>query len=50
MVLVYTGYKIGVAIEGDQVVIHEPNYVGFEPNCCPSSISRTLNALQTTGW
>jgi hypothetical protein len=45
MMLVYTGYKLGVAIEGDKVVIHQPNYVGFEPNCCPSSISRTLNVL-----
>lgn len=46
MVLARSGYKLSVAIEGTTVVIHEPNYVGFEANCCPSSISRTLNALE----
>jgi hypothetical protein len=46
MVLARSGYKLSVAIEATTVVIHEPNYVGFEANCCPSSISRTLNALE----
>ena len=46
MVLVRSGYKLSVTIEGNKVVIHEPNYIGFEANCCPSSISRTLNALE----
>jgi hypothetical protein len=45
LALVWPGYKIGVGIEGNKVVIHEPNYVGFEANCCPSSMTRTVNAL-----
>jgi hypothetical protein len=45
LALVYAGYKISVGIEGNKVVIHEPNYVGFEANCCPSSMTRTVNAL-----
>ena len=46
LVLAWTGYKLGVAVEGNKLVIHEPNYVGFEANCCPSSTTRTLNALE----
>jgi len=45
LALVYTGYKIGVRVESNTVVIHEPNYVGFEANCCPSSTTRTVNVL-----
>ena len=30
----------------NRAVISEPNYVGFEPNCCPSSITRTSTMLQ----
>ena len=44
--LVRTGYKIGVTLDGNKVVISEPNYVGFEANCCPSSITRTSNVLE----
>jgi hypothetical protein len=46
LVLVRAGYKMSVVIDGGRVVIHEPNYVGFEANCCPSSLTRTLNALE----
>lgn len=46
LVLARTGYKLGVAVEGNKLVIHEPNYVGFEANCCPSSTTRTLNVLE----
>ena len=46
LVLARSGYKIGVTIEGNRAVISEPNYVGFEPNCCPSSITRTSTTLQ----
>ena len=46
LVQVRTGYKLGVSVEGNKAVIHEPYYVGFEPNCCPSAITRTLNALE----
>ena len=45
LMLVRTGYKLGVVVEGNKLVIHEPNYVGFEANCCPSSISHTTNVL-----
>src|SRR4051794_4027829 len=33
-VLVFTGYKVGVKIQDNHLVITQPNYVGFEPNCC----------------
>jgi hypothetical protein len=46
LVLVQSGYKMGVSIDGDKLVIYQPNYVGFEANCCPSSTSRTLNVLE----
>jgi hypothetical protein len=46
LVLARSGYKLGVTIEGNRAVISEPNYVGFEPNCCPSSITRTSTTLQ----
>ena len=46
LVLVETGYKLGFTIEGRQLVIHRPNYVGFEPNCCPSSTTRTTTVLE----
>ena len=46
LVLARSGYKLGVTIEGNRAVISEPNYVGFEPNCCPSSITRTSTMLQ----
>jgi hypothetical protein len=26
-----------VNIEGGRLVVYEPHYVGFEPNCCPSA-------------
>ena len=45
LALVRTGYKIGVTLDGNKVVVSEPNYIGFEANCCPSSITRTLNVL-----
>lgn len=44
-VMIYTGYKLGTQIEGGHLVISEPNYIGFEANCCPSSITRTTNTL-----
>jgi hypothetical protein len=46
LVLARSGYKIGVTIEGNRVGISEPNYVGFEPNCCPSAVTRTSTTLQ----
>lgn len=42
LALVQTGYKIGAVIQGSRLVIHEPSYVGFEANCCPSSTTRTV--------
>lgn len=45
LALVRTGYKLGISIEGTRLVIHEPYYVGFEPNCCPSALTRMVHAL-----
>jgi hypothetical protein len=44
-VLIYSGYKLGTQIEDGHLIIYEPNYIGFEANCCPSSITRTVNSL-----
>ncbi len=46
LVLVETGYKMSFTIEGSRLVIYQPNYIGFEPNCCPSSMTRTTTTLQ----
>jgi hypothetical protein len=46
LVLVETGYKLGLVIDGGSLVIYRPNYVGFEANCCPSSSTRTVNVLE----
>lgn len=45
LVLAETGYKLGVQIVGGDLVIAQPHYVGFEPNCCPSAIVTTTAAL-----
>ena len=37
LVLARSGYKLGMEIEGGRLVLYEPSYVGFEPNCCPSA-------------
>lgn len=37
LVLARSGYKLGMKIEGGRLVLYEPSYVGFEPNCCPSA-------------
>jgi hypothetical protein len=33
-------------MDGNRLVIVQPYYVGFEANCCPSAIVRTLNTVQ----
>lgn len=40
------GYKLGFEVDRNRLVISQPNYVGFEPNCCPSSTTRTVNKLE----
>jgi len=37
LVLARGGYKLDVRLEGGRLVVYEPSYVGFEPNCCPSA-------------
>lgn len=37
LVLARSGYKLDMTIEGGRLVLYEPAYVGFEPNCCPSA-------------
>ena len=44
-VLTFTGHKVGVKIDEINLAITQPDYVGFEPNCCPSALTRTINAL-----
>ena len=46
LVLVKMGYKLSAQIDGGKLVVYEPHYVGFEPNCCPSAGIRTVNALE----
>jgi hypothetical protein len=45
LVLARSGYKLGVAIVGGRLVLSEPHYVGFEPNCCPSASTETTFRL-----
>jgi hypothetical protein len=33
-----TGYKMGGIIRNDTLLIYQPVYAGWEPNCCPSSL------------
>jgi hypothetical protein len=46
LVLARTGYKLNATIDGKQLVTTQAEYVGFEPNCCPSAITRTVMVLQ----
>ena len=46
LVLVETGYKLGFTIDGRRLIITRPNYIGFEPNCCPSSTTSTTTVLE----
>jgi hypothetical protein len=46
LVLAETGYKLGVEIDGRNLVIVQPEYVGFEANCCPSAITRAVTVLE----
>jgi hypothetical protein len=46
LTLIETGYKLGFTIDGRRLVIHRPNYVGFEPNCCPSSTTHMTTVLE----
>ncbi|MGE3909927.1 MAG: hypothetical protein AB7K36_11270 [Chloroflexota bacterium] len=46
LVLVEVGYKLSFTIEGGHLVVYSPNYVGFEPNCCPSSGTREVTVLE----
>jgi hypothetical protein len=46
LVLARTGYKLSATVEGTQLITYQANYVGFEPNCCPSSITRTVASLR----
>lgn len=46
LTLVGSGYKMGLKVERNRLAIVQPYYVGFEANCCPSALVRTLNTLQ----
>lgn len=46
LVLVETGYKLGVKIVNGRVQVTQPEYVGFEPNCCPSASTVTTAVLE----
>jgi hypothetical protein len=39
------GYKMGARIEDGGLVVLQPQYAGFEPNCCPSSVLETHYTL-----
>lgn len=46
LVLAQSGYKMSASIEDTQLIVYQPNYVGFEPNCCPSSSTRSAYKLR----
>src|SRR6266545_4330839 len=35
--LLQTGFRVGARIEDGHLILNEPNFVGFEYNCCPSA-------------
>ena len=41
LVAALPGYKIGGVFEGGVLKVSQPQYAGFEPNCCPSGLSLT---------
>lgn len=41
------GYKLGLAVEGDLLVVSNALYNGWEPNCCPSG--RTYDRYHLAG-
>ncbi len=40
------GYKVGAVADGNQLLVREPIYAGWEPNCCPSGMSETHYRLE----
>jgi hypothetical protein len=43
--VIYTGYHLGVAVPGGRLQVEQPVYFGFEPNCCPTALWRTVYVL-----
>ena len=35
------GYKLGMRIDGGQLIVDQPYYFDGDPNCCPSALNRT---------
>lgn len=40
------GYKVSPRILGNLLEVHMPYYFGFEGNCCPTGITRTMYRLE----
>lgn len=49
LVTVLPGYKIGAVADGDALVVREPHYAGWEPNCCASGMRETRYILDDEG-
>ena len=47
LVLARSGYKLGMSLDAGRLVLYEPAYVGFEPNCCPSA--STISTYRLVG-
>lgn len=41
----FSGYRLGASIENGELVVLQPRYAGFEPNCCPSADVETHYSL-----
>jgi hypothetical protein len=39
------GYKLGARIDKGELIVLQPRYAGFEPNCCPSAELETHYSL-----
>ncbi|HMQ30062.1 MAG TPA: hypothetical protein PKD53_05005, partial [Chloroflexaceae bacterium] len=43
------GYKLGAAAEGGLLVLRQPIYAAWEPNCCPSGLATASYRLGAAG-
>lgn len=43
------GYKLWASAEGGQLLVREPIYAGWEPNCCPTGLSTLRSTLGPGG-
>ncbi len=46
LVLGLTGYKMAVSVSEDELLVAQPQYAGWEGNCCPSALTESRYRLR----